>query len=43
MIQHQLDAPKKEEAMMGVTNVDLVLHQPWVHNTLVFPDERQRI
>ncbi|KAJ3498203.1 hypothetical protein NLG97_g1302 [Lecanicillium saksenae] len=42
-IRYQLDTSVKEKPVMDVDDVYLVLHHHWVHDTSVFPDERQRI
>ncbi|KAM4062535.1 FluG domain-containing protein [Hirsutella rhossiliensis] len=42
-IRYKLDTSVNEKPVMGVDDVYLVQHHHWVHDTSVFPDERQRI
>ncbi|OAA52162.1 hypothetical protein BBO_00003 [Beauveria brongniartii RCEF 3172] len=42
-IRYKLDTSVNEKPVMDVDDVYLVLHHHWVHDTSVFPDERQRI
>ncbi|KAK2595006.1 hypothetical protein QQS21_007260 [Conoideocrella luteorostrata] len=42
-IRYKLDTSINEKPVMNVDDVYLVQHHHWVHDTSVFPDERQRI
>ncbi|KJK84922.1 hypothetical protein H633G_11257 [Metarhizium anisopliae BRIP 53284] len=42
-IRYKLDTSINEKPVMDVDDVYLVQHHHWVHDTSVFPDERQRI
>ncbi|KAH7124710.1 hypothetical protein EDB81DRAFT_606118, partial [Dactylonectria macrodidyma] len=42
-IQYNLDTSEKEKPVMNVDDVYLVQHHLYVHDTSIFPDERQRI
>ncbi|KAM4067411.1 hypothetical protein HRG_001360 [Hirsutella rhossiliensis] len=42
-IRYKLDTSVNEKPVMDVDDVYLVQHHHWVHDTSVFPDERQRI
>lgn len=42
-IQYHLDTSEKEKPVMNVDDVYLVQHHLYVHDTSIFPDERQRI
>ncbi|KFA53220.1 hypothetical protein S40293_10032 [Stachybotrys chartarum IBT 40293] len=43
IIKYNLDTSIKEKPVMNVDDVYLVQHHLWVHDSSVFPDERQRI
>lgn len=42
-LKYHLDTSVKEKPVVNIDDVYLVLHHHWVHNTSIFPDERQRI
>ncbi|KAK7428969.1 hypothetical protein QQZ08_004481 [Neonectria magnoliae] len=42
-INYRLDTSEKEKPVMNVDDVYLVQHHHFVHDTSVFPDERQRL
>ncbi|EXU95174.1 DUF3435 domain protein [Metarhizium robertsii] len=42
-VRYKLDTSVNEKPVMDVDDVYLVQHHHWVHDTSVFPDERQRI
>ncbi|CEJ91512.1 Putative FluG domain-containing protein [[Torrubiella] hemipterigena] len=42
-IRYKLDTSVNEKPVMDVDDVYLVQHHHWVHDTSIFPDERQRI